>query len=164
MRASIVAFVLLVPLAVLPPLMTSAAVGVTLLAPLMFVIGMQHSAQNVEIVRTVVLLGRSLNKDVVAEGIETHEQLQRLKQLGATIGQGYLLVTPLQLAHATATVAARGQRFQPTLLKGSRDPATGTIDVPPIQSNRRAPATFATRPHIGRAITLPKKPMPISTI
>jgi diguanylate cyclase (GGDEF)-like protein/PAS domain S-box-containing protein len=60
-----------------------------------FVIGMQHSAQNVEIVRTVVSLGRSLNKDVVAEGIETHEQLQRLKQLGATIGQGYLLSRPL---------------------------------------------------------------------
>jgi len=56
----------------------------------------------------------------------------------AGIGQGYLLVTPLQLAHATATVAARGQRFQPTLLKGSRDPATGTIEyeaprpLPPV--------------------------------
>ncbi len=54
------------------------------------------------------------------------------------IGQGYLLVTPLQLAHATATVAARGQRFQPTLLKGSRDPTTGTIEyeapkpLPPV--------------------------------
>ena len=60
-----------------------------------FVIGMQHSPQNVEIVRTVVALGRSLNKDVVAEGIETHEQLQRLKQLGATIGQGFLLSRPL---------------------------------------------------------------------
>ena len=60
-----------------------------------FVIGMQHSPQNVEIVRTVVALGLSLNKDVVAEGIETHEQLQRLKQLGATIGQGYLLSRPL---------------------------------------------------------------------
>jgi diguanylate cyclase (GGDEF)-like protein/PAS domain S-box-containing protein len=60
-----------------------------------FVIGMQHSAENIEIVRTVVALGRSLNKDVVAEGIETHEQLQKLKQLGATIGQGYLLSRPL---------------------------------------------------------------------
>ena len=56
----------------------------------------------------------------------------------AGIGQGYLLVTPLQLAHATATVAARGQRYQPTLLKGSRDPETGTIEyeaprpLPPV--------------------------------
>jgi penicillin-binding protein 2 len=56
----------------------------------------------------------------------------------AGIGQGYLLVTPLQLAHAAATIAARGQRFQPMLLKGSRDPATGTIEyeaptpLPPV--------------------------------
>jgi penicillin-binding protein 2 len=35
----------------------------------------------------------------------------------AGIGQGYMLTTPLQLAHATATIAARGQRYQPTLLK-----------------------------------------------
>ncbi len=44
------------------------------------------------------------------------------------IGQGYLLVTPLQLAHAAATIAARGERFQPMLLKGSRNSATGTIE------------------------------------
>ncbi len=62
----------------------------------------------------------------------------------AGIGQGYLLVTPLQLAHATATVAARGQRFQPTLLRGSRDPATGTVTyeapkpLPPVPDQERA--------------------------
>ncbi len=33
------------------------------------------------------------------------------------IGQGYLLVTPLQLATTTATIASRGKRFQPRLLK-----------------------------------------------
>jgi MFS family permease len=42
LRASMLAFVLLVPLVVLPPLMTNATVGVALLAPLMFVIGMQQ--------------------------------------------------------------------------------------------------------------------------
>jgi diguanylate cyclase (GGDEF)-like protein/PAS domain S-box-containing protein len=60
-----------------------------------FVIGMDLSRQNLEIVRTVISLGRTLNKQVVAEGIETHEQLVRLRQLGATIGQGYLLSRPL---------------------------------------------------------------------
>jgi EAL domain-containing protein (putative c-di-GMP-specific phosphodiesterase class I) len=60
-----------------------------------FVIGMDKSRQNLEIVRTVISLGRSLNKSVVAEGIETHEQLVRLRQLGATVGQGYLLSRPL---------------------------------------------------------------------
>jgi diguanylate cyclase (GGDEF)-like protein/PAS domain S-box-containing protein len=61
-----------------------------------FVMGMEQSPQNLEIVRTVVSLGRSLQKDVVAEGIETAAQLQMLKSLGATIGQGYLLGRPLQ--------------------------------------------------------------------
>jgi len=56
----------------------------------------------------------------------------------AGIGQGFMLVTPLQLASAAATIAARGQRFQPTLLRGSRDPATGTVEyeapvpLPPV--------------------------------
>jgi penicillin-binding protein 2 len=49
----------------------------------------------------------------------------------AGIGQGYLLVTPLQLAHATATIAARGQRFEPRLVRGYRDPATGAIEYLP---------------------------------
>ena len=56
---------------------------------------MDKSPQNLEIVRTVISLGRSLNKQVVAEGIETHEQLRQLRALGATIGQGYLLSRPL---------------------------------------------------------------------
>lgn len=46
----------------------------------------------------------------------------------AGIGQGYMLATPLQLAHATATIATRGKRFKPTLLRGTRNPATGTIE------------------------------------
>lgn len=36
------------------------------------------------------------------------------------IGQGYVLTTPLQLAHATAALAMRGQRFQPRLLHATR--------------------------------------------
>ena len=48
------------------------------------------------------------------------------------IGQGFSLATPLQLAHATAVVAARGRRFQPRLIDAVRDPLTGDIE-------RRAP-------------------------
>ena len=66
-----------------------------------FVIGMHKSPKNVEIVRTILLLGRSLNKQVIAEGIETHEQLRRLKELGAPVGQGYLLARPLSPAQVS---------------------------------------------------------------
>jgi penicillin-binding protein 2 len=43
----------------------------------------------------------------------------------ASIGQGYMLATPLQLASATATLAMRGQRFQPHLVAAFEDPLSG---------------------------------------
>jgi penicillin-binding protein 2 len=43
------------------------------------------------------------------------------------IGQGYLLTTPLQLAHATATIAARGTRYRPSLVQAIRDPVSGAV-------------------------------------
>jgi penicillin-binding protein 2 len=55
----------------------------------------------------------------------------------ASIGQGYLLTTPLQLANATATLAARGQRFKPHLVAAFEDPLTGkrTLIAPERQPN-----------------------------
>jgi len=48
------------------------------------------------------------------------------------IGQGYMSTTPLQLAHFTAAVAARGKRFQPRLVRAVRDVETGEVrHIPP---------------------------------
>ncbi|MFL2538390.1 MAG: penicillin-binding protein 2 [Candidatus Rariloculaceae bacterium] len=43
------------------------------------------------------------------------------------IGQGFTLVTPLQLAHATAVLATSGQRFKPRLVIATEDSVTGEI-------------------------------------
>ena len=43
----------------------------------------------------------------------------------ASIGQGYMLVSPLQLANATAALAARGKRFKPHLVTAFEDPLSG---------------------------------------
>ena len=43
------------------------------------------------------------------------------------IGQGYLLATPIQLAHMAATIAARGKSYKPRLVIGLRDPETGVV-------------------------------------
>jgi EAL domain-containing protein (putative c-di-GMP-specific phosphodiesterase class I) len=68
----------------------------------------------------IVALGRTLDLTIVAEGIETAGQLERLRALGCELGQGYLFARP---ADADATL-----RF----LKdgGSRRPiaAIGTVD------------------------------------
>ena len=61
-----------------------------------FVVALEKSAENVEIVRAVLTLGHALAKEVVAEGIETPEQLQALRRLGVRVGQGYLLARPLR--------------------------------------------------------------------
>ena len=45
------------------------------------------------------------------------------------IGQGYTTVTPIQLAHAGATFAARGQRFAPRLLIGTENPVTRAVTL-----------------------------------
>lgn len=43
------------------------------------------------------------------------------------IGQGYFLVTPLQLAHYASILANRGTSYKPRLVAGVRDPGTGEI-------------------------------------
>jgi penicillin-binding protein 2 len=43
----------------------------------------------------------------------------------ASIGQGYMLASPLQLASAVATLATRGQRFRPHLVTAWEDPLSG---------------------------------------
>jgi len=58
--------------------------------------GMNDQPQNVEIVRAIQNLGHSLGHKVIAEGIETPEQLSTLRDMGVDIGQGYLLSRPLR--------------------------------------------------------------------
>ncbi len=60
-----------------------------------FVGGLGVDPSDAEIVRAVVTLGRSLRLEVVAEGIETLDQLQSLQDLGCDFGQGFLLGHPL---------------------------------------------------------------------
>jgi penicillin-binding protein 2 len=51
------------------------------------------------------------------------------------VGQGYFLVTPLQLAHYTAILGSRGVSYKPRLVSGVRDPATGQIKrFPPVKN------------------------------
>ena len=53
--------------------------------------------------------------------------------ISAGIGQGYMLTTPLQLAHATATMANRGKRMMPHLLLKQRLPDGSEIKTEPIE-------------------------------
>jgi diguanylate cyclase (GGDEF)-like protein len=62
------------------------------------------------IVRTVLALGHSMNVPVLAEGIETEDQLRFLIDEGCSEGQGYLFAKPLPLAQIPDAMARVLQR------------------------------------------------------
>ena len=64
----------------------------------------------VAIVRTVLALGKSLNIPVLAEGIETDQQLQFLAEEGCKEGQGYLMARPVPLEKLADAVEAMESR------------------------------------------------------
>ncbi len=61
-----------------------------------FVSGVPENHEDSAIVSAIVAMARSLGLDIVAEGVETSEQLQFLKQLDCDRLQGLLLAAPLR--------------------------------------------------------------------
>jgi EAL domain-containing protein (putative c-di-GMP-specific phosphodiesterase class I) len=55
---------------------------------------------HVELVRTIVALAHNLGMDVVAEGVETEDQLQHLRAIQCDFVQGYLLSRPVDATAA----------------------------------------------------------------
>ncbi len=58
------------------------------------VTGLSTNPRNVEIVRAILAIGKSLNMRVLAEGIENESELQTLRELGCHEGQGYYFGRP----------------------------------------------------------------------
>ena len=58
------------------------------------------------LVRTILAMGESLGLEVVAEGVETIEQLAVLTQLGCTHVQGYLISRPVHANAMRSTLSA----------------------------------------------------------
>ncbi|NET42174.1 PAS domain S-box protein [Okeania sp. SIO2B3] len=59
------------------------------------------TGQSLKIVSAITALAHNLGLDIVAEGIETQEQMQQLKQLKCEKGQGYLFSKPVDSYQAT---------------------------------------------------------------
>jgi EAL domain-containing protein (putative c-di-GMP-specific phosphodiesterase class I) len=60
-----------------------------------FVRGMATSEEARVIVRAIINLGHSLHLELIAEGIETEDLMQRLISMGCQTGQGYLFSRPM---------------------------------------------------------------------
>jgi diguanylate cyclase (GGDEF)-like protein/PAS domain S-box-containing protein len=88
-----------------------------------FVSRIGEDKENLEIVRTIITLAHNLKMNVIAEGVETVEQLSQLRDLGCEYGQGYYFSRPVSAEEASHLIA--------DLLPPARDmeqPPTGLID------------------------------------
>ncbi|MDX2453007.1 EAL domain-containing protein [Desulfosarcina sp.] len=60
-----------------------------------FVMGCTTEPKNLIIIKAIIAMGHSMDKLIVAEGIETEEQFALMKELGCDEGQGYLFKHPV---------------------------------------------------------------------
>jgi diguanylate cyclase (GGDEF)-like protein/PAS domain S-box-containing protein len=74
-----------------------------------FVMGMVGDEDDAIIVRSTIDLGRNLGLEVVAEGVETEAVWNRLRELGCTLAQGYLLSRAVPPSELREWLAGRGQ-------------------------------------------------------
>jgi len=75
-----------------------------------FVISMNEADENLQIVKTIVTLAGNLGMQVVAEGVESEEQLDQLRSLKCQYGQGFLFSKALDVTDADLFIlnSARG--------------------------------------------------------
>ena len=97
-----------------------------------------------------------------------HEKWVGGDTMNLSIGQGYLLVTPIQVADMMALVVNDGVVYKPHLLKELRDSNSGTIikeaQPEPIIKSRISPETFATlRSDLRRVVTEGTVKFPLNT-
>jgi diguanylate cyclase (GGDEF)-like protein/PAS domain S-box-containing protein len=70
-----------------------------------FIGGICSGSSHRDIVEAIILLTKRFNVEVIAEGIETKEQLEELRNLGCQSGQGYLIAIPMSASDIDSLIA-----------------------------------------------------------
>lgn len=68
---------------------------------------MPDDGQNAEIVRTIMALAKNLGLSVIAEGVETREQAESLRELNCELAQGFFFHPPLDPGQVTSLLRTR---------------------------------------------------------
>jgi diguanylate cyclase (GGDEF)-like protein len=83
-----------------------------------FVDAMTHDPTDAEIVRSIISLAHSLRIGVTAEGVETRDHWELLRDLSCDLVQGYFLARPLPADEAIAWVAGHARQERQVELVG----------------------------------------------
>jgi sensor c-di-GMP phosphodiesterase-like protein len=76
-----------------------------------FIDEINQNASEKMIIKTIIDLGINLNFKLIAEGIETKDQQEFLKQSGFQIGQGYHFSKPLPVEQVEQYLAGMNQQI-----------------------------------------------------
>jgi diguanylate cyclase (GGDEF)-like protein/PAS domain S-box-containing protein len=112
-----------------------------------FVTRMAENPENIEIVRTIILLAQVLGMDVIAEGVETKEQLKILRDLKCEYGQGYyfsrpatapdvekiIIETDVNLRNAHAPKKAQEKAYIPRAVHEVVRPSVDPVEYGPFE-------------------------------
>ena len=85
-----------------------------------FVAGLPGHPESEEVIKAIVSIAESLDFDVIAEGVETGEQVDKLEELRCRYAQGFLLAKP---------VAGAGLRGVGGRLEGPQRRLTRLLDT-----------------------------------
>ncbi|MDQ7306483.1 EAL domain-containing protein [Stenotrophomonas sp. Sm3119] len=90
-----------------------------------FVHDLEFNDEDAAIVTSIITLGRTLQLQVVAEGVETEAQREYLSELGCDQLQGYLLGRPMAADEFLQTVGPQGLLEKASAMEPSLRPAEG---------------------------------------
>jgi diguanylate cyclase (GGDEF)-like protein/PAS domain S-box-containing protein len=111
-----------------------------------FISGLGVNADDSAIVASLVSLGAAVGVHVVAEGVETNEQKERLRRLGCEFGQGFLWSPAVPAALLAQTLDAIEAGRAPTVRAGGRRwrPLPDSATVARIQALHDSGASLST--------------------
>jgi EAL domain-containing protein (putative c-di-GMP-specific phosphodiesterase class I) len=109
-----------------------------------FVRNLATDSNDAAITTSVIALAKSMKLEVIAEGIETEEQLAFLRKKKCPQGQGYLFSRPVPAVECTALLAQPKKRFfrsidvQKKPAIGTENPDFQTTELPLVAKTFRA--------------------------
>jgi diguanylate cyclase (GGDEF)-like protein len=110
--------------------------------------GIDRSSTKQALMEAFALFSQRINAQIIAEGIETEEELRVLCRLGIPLGQGFLLARPgypLPLVEPDATVLLSAEQEKRNRTSSCRGVTIGSIVEPGLTLNCHEPVSQAAQ-------------------